>query len=244
MRHRQRGAVHGHGQQRVPAVQDRGQRGARGEAVGGGAQQLVGAGPRPGGPQQAGQAGAEPLGVPDVGAGHRVGDAAQRDPVLDQRALQQLVVVDGDLALHHPVDAQLPGLRRHLGQDQRGVHPVEARVRGDERAQALDVEVHAGRAAAAPGARPSGTGCGPGRPTRWSARRGPGRPGRRRRPRPRPARSAVRKLRRPGCQGGRRGWSEGGPLRNRGTGRCRGQAPDWAAASGSGSQPRPGRRGQ
>ena len=44
---------------------------------------------------------------------------------------------------------------------------------------------------------------------------------------------AVRKLRRPGCQGGRRGSSEGGPLRKRGMGRAV-EGPDWAAASGSG----------
>ena len=48
-----------------------------------------------------------------------------------------------DLPLHHPVDPQLPARRVHLGQQQRGVDPVEAVVRRDERAEAGNVQVAA-----------------------------------------------------------------------------------------------------
>ena len=141
--HGQRRAVHRDGEQRVPSVQDDLQRRARGEPVGRRAQQLAGAGPRAGLPDQVGQAGAEPLRVAHVGPAHRVGHAGERDVSLDKRAPEQLGEGDGDFPLHHPVDPELPGRRVHLGQQQGGVDPVEGVVRRDERAEAGNVQVAA-----------------------------------------------------------------------------------------------------
>ena len=141
----QRLAVHAHGQQRVPAVHDRGQRGGDRHAVNSTRQHLIGSRPDPGAAQQRGQRRAEPAGVARVRAADLVRDADQGDVGLGQRHLQQLGEGDLEFPVHHAVDPQRPGFRRDLGQHQVGVHPVEAGVRGEERGQARDPQVGARR---------------------------------------------------------------------------------------------------
>src|SRR6185437_10381796 len=104
VRDRQRLAVHRDGKHRVPAVHRGRDRSAAGEAVERGAVQLVGAGLDARLAEQGFQAGAQPLRVADVGPGDWVGDAGQRDVVLDWRTLDQVFETQGQLAADHAVD--------------------------------------------------------------------------------------------------------------------------------------------
>ena len=111
VRHRQRLAVHADRDHGVAAVHhDRG-RGTDRHAVVRGHQQLVRAVVHAGLTQHVRQSRAEEPRVADQVAADVVRDAAQRDPALDQRPREQLVVGQRDLAIDHAVDAQRPVLR-------------------------------------------------------------------------------------------------------------------------------------
>ena len=138
----QRRAVHGHGEQGVPAVEHDRQRGARGEPVDRGAQQLIGTRQRAGLPDQGGQARAKPAGVTYVRPADRVRDTGERDLGLDQRAPQQVGEGDGHLALDHPVDPQPPARRGDLGHSGRATGKTPS---GEQRAEAGEAEVAARR---------------------------------------------------------------------------------------------------
>ena len=120
-----------------------------------------------------GEGRAEPLRVADVRAADRVGDAAQREVVLDQRPVQQLVEGDRDLAGDHPVNAQRPVGRVHLRDEEGGVDAVELAIRRDKRGNARARAGSPRPAAAARARRPWGTGSPTGPGTRSCARQGP-----------------------------------------------------------------------
>ncbi len=147
---RERLPVHGHREHRVPAVHDhRGGRAGR-PPVHRPGHELVRAGVDARLLEEVGERGADPPGVADVPAAHRVRDTGQRDVALDERAGQELLVVERDLAVDHAVDRELPGLGHDGRDEERRVHPVERAVRGEERAHArhvhLDIAGARGRA--------------------------------------------------------------------------------------------------
>ncbi|MGA8333794.1 MAG: ATP-binding cassette domain-containing protein, partial [Solirubrobacteraceae bacterium] len=71
----------------------------------------------------------------------RVRNAHQRHVVLGQRHLEQVGEGELELPVDHAADPQRPAFRRYLRQDQVGVDPVEAAVRGEEGGQPADPQV-------------------------------------------------------------------------------------------------------
>ena len=116
MLERQRLAVHPDGDQRLALLveQDR-QRGARGEVVGAGGADRVGAVLDAGLAEEVADRDPDPGGVADVLAADRVRDAGQRDPPLHQAPREQVLVGELELAVDHAVDAQHEAVDRHVG---------------------------------------------------------------------------------------------------------------------------------
>ena len=129
----QRLAVHAEGEDRVASVQGDLQRGADREAVDCGAEDLVGLVADAGPVEHVLQGYAEPAGRSDELAADLVAHAGQRDVVLDDVHLGQLVEGEADLLLDVAVDGELPGVDVDHRDGQVGVHPVEVPARSDER---------------------------------------------------------------------------------------------------------------
>ena len=90
--------------------------------------------------QEVGEGGADPPRVADVRPADLVRHARERDVAFDHRPSEELVVVERHLALDHPVEVERPSGRVDRGHEQRGVDPVEVRVRREERGDAGDVD--------------------------------------------------------------------------------------------------------
>ena len=84
-------------------------------------------------PQEVGEGRTDPARVPHVGPADLVRDAGDRDVALDHRSREEVVEAEADLVVDHPVDAERPRLRIDRGHEQRRVHAIEGRVRGEER---------------------------------------------------------------------------------------------------------------
>jgi len=65
------------------------------------------------------QGGADPSCVADVAAADLVRDARERDIALDERAVQQLGIVERDLMVDHPVHRQCPVIGGHRRDEER-----------------------------------------------------------------------------------------------------------------------------
>ena len=141
----QRLAVHRHRQHGVAPVHDDRRGRARGEPVGRARHDLVGALLHAGLLQQILQRRADPPRVADQVAAHLVRHAGEGDVALDQRALQQLRVVDRHRVIDHAVDVQVPAHAIHRRRHERGVDAVEVVGGRDEWAHAGHVELRAGR---------------------------------------------------------------------------------------------------
>ena len=127
---RQRLAVHRDRQHRVgPGVGELLQRGAAGPAVPRGLQHRVGAALDAGLGEQRVDPDAAPPGVADQRAADGVGHAVERQPVLGDLPVDELLVGQRDLAVDHAVDAQAPLVGLDRGRGDRGVDQVEPAVR-------------------------------------------------------------------------------------------------------------------
>ena len=75
----------------------------------------------------------------------QVADAGDRHVLLVERHREELVVGEREGMTDHPGDVQLPGGRVNTWDEQRGVDPVEVRVRHDQRREARGAERLVGR---------------------------------------------------------------------------------------------------
>ena len=137
-------AVHADGDERVaPVHHDRGRR-TGGPAVGRPAHQLVRALVDAGLEQHVAQRHAEPAGGAGVATADLVGHADQREVPLDQGAVEQVLVAEGERPVDHPTDVELPRAGADLRCHQCGVDAVELGVGCDERHHALDAQLRTG----------------------------------------------------------------------------------------------------
>ena len=140
MAQRQRFAVHADSDERVAAVE-----GVDGEpagvAVEGPTHDLVGPVLDPDLVEQLVEADTEPASVADQATADLVGDTGHGDVGLDEVTAEQVVVAQLQRLADHAVDAQTPGVDRHLGHGQGRVDPVEVRVRRDERRHARHADL-------------------------------------------------------------------------------------------------------
>ena len=107
---------------------------AHGEAVDGPADDLRSARLHPGPFEERREGHAAPHGVADQVAPHLVGDAADRDRLLDQVGPEEVVVAEGDGPVDHALDVEPPRRCVDPGDEEGGVDPVEVRVRRRRRA--------------------------------------------------------------------------------------------------------------
>ena len=94
--------------------------------------------------QHVAQRHAEPAGGAGVAAADLVGDADEGDVPLDQGAVEQVLVAEGERPVDHATDVELPRAGADLWCHQCGVDAVELGVGRDEGHHAFDAQLRAG----------------------------------------------------------------------------------------------------